>query len=137
MNKPKNFFWTVINSITSQTTIIPRSEFKEKEYKPFVIMKVLSYDFSLAPYIQSGNYTHGIKDHAKYAHYLALFHCVDKRWRTFRRPTNIKISDEEKEDLILFQKFFRIRKSLVPDYLSQLTADQVNKIISCQKQIDS
>jgi hypothetical protein len=60
--------------------MLSRDEFVAKEYNSFMVIKALSMDASLAPYLHPFN-TPTMRNADPYIHYITLFKMIPKKYR--------------------------------------------------------
>ena len=132
-----NDVWKYINNITNGKAVIPRSDFNDKSYEPYFIMKWLSMDTSLCPILDYINSKHAHTKQGKYLHYLALYNEIPKK---YRKINFVKASDNDsgfdKDDIKAVQVYFKVRKDLAVKYLTLMTEEQRKELTETLKRCD-
>lgn len=128
MAKKANFLWKAINSISSGRALIPRDEFVTKEYNSFMVIKALSMDASLAPYLQPFNYPI-IRTSDPYMHYMAMFSIIPKK---YRKTTFLKGSqcEYEKDMLHAVSTYYQVSIRKAEKYLDTMSSEQRDEILA-------
>ena len=94
----------------------------EKEYKPWVVNKALSYFADTVLHANEMNMYHGTEKRAQYEY---LLHAVrrNKRWAKW-------VKDVESDDLDLVIKAYNCNPTIAREYLKLLTKEQLDHIRS-------
>lgn len=128
MAKKANFLWTAINSISNGRAMLTRDEFVAKEYNSFMVIKALSMDASLAPYLHPFN-TPTMRNADPYLHYITLFRLIPKKYRktVFLKGKQTKYDENM---ITAVATYYQVSPKKAEGYLDTMTEDQRQEILA-------
>lgn len=117
-----NFLWTAINNISNGKKVISRDKFVDKEYNAYMVIKALSMDSRLAPYLEPFN-NKSARTADPYLHYLTLFGIIPKQYRktSFTKGSQ---NSYDKNMVNAVATYYQVSQRKAEGYIDRMTKDQ-------------